>query len=49
MLQYANVGNDIQDKLYELAGNNKNITLGSSYTINVRYLSLRYTAIDILL
>jgi len=35
MRQYANVGNDIQDKLYELAGNNKKITLGASFTINV--------------
>jgi len=31
MLQYANVENDIQDKLYELAGNIKNITLGASF------------------
>jgi len=43
MRQYANVGNDIQNTLYDLAGNNKKITLGASFTINVRYMKLCYS------
>jgi len=43
MRQYANVENDILDKLYELTGNNKNIALGASFTINVHYLNLCYS------
>lgn len=34
-MQYVNVRNDIQDKLYEFAGNNKNITLGVLYSMCV--------------
>lgn len=43
MRQYANVGNDIQDKLYELTGNNKKITLGAFFTLNVRCMKLCYS------